>query len=251
MDARGLTALLVVFVLSVVSMGSSGAPPVVRTFTLEVTQLPDGSLAYNGQVPGPTLDVDQGDTLVVRLVNHLAVPVSFHVHGASLTVDNDGMVAHALTDIADSSAPAGGERNYTLRAIHAGTWHYHDHVMGPDGADGVAKGLYGALLVRAPGEARPDATLDLHVLDDGVNGGRGLTTTLTNVSSFEVALVGLGDRVWNVQLRAPDGSLKGSTTLAPGISERFLVDDAQPGTYAWKATMAGLPIQRTGTVTVQ
>lgn len=252
MRGRVPAVLLALLALGALAPPPAGAPPgAVREFTLVVTQLPDGSLAYNGQVPGPTLDVDAGDLLLVRLVNQLAAPVSFHAHGMALSVENDGMAAHGLTEIPDSYAPPGGEFTYAMRAAFPGAWHYHDHVMGHDGADGVAKGLYGALLVRGPGEARPDAVLDLHMLDNGANGGRGLTATLTGVDSFDVALVGLGDRVWNVELRGPDGAVVDAATLAPGVSDLFRVADAQPGTYAWTAAMVGAPLRHSGTVTVQ
>lgn len=254
MAARGPLALLALLVLLGAGAGWTAAPPAggaTREVTLTVTRLPDGALAYNGQVPGPTLDVDAGDLLLVRLVNRIDAPVSLHAHGMALAVEDDGMPAHEGTRIPDSSAPPGGEVTYALHAAFPGAWHYHDHVLGHDGAEGVAAGLYGALLVRAPGETRPDAVLDLHLLDEGPNGGRGLTATLPGVRSFDLALVGMGDRVWDVTLRGPDGATLGQATLAPGVSERIRVEDAAPGAYAWTAVMRGAPLRHAGTVVVE
>src|SRR5262249_48898577 len=36
---------------------------------------------YNGQLPGPTIRVKEGETLRVRVINELTVPTSIHWHG--------------------------------------------------------------------------------------------------------------------------------------------------------------------------
>lgn len=273
MDARLLAALVLVG-LAAAAYPTLGAPPGVpqeRAFTLEVTAVPcpqqdDGvCLAYNGQVPGPTLDINVGDTLVITLVNRIpetigaitddaalvtrlsAAPVSWHVHGTAVPNEMDGIDAHAGTNLVRSVAEPSQTFTYRTRAAFAGAWHYHDHVLGFDGAEGVDRGLYGGLLVRNGAELRPDATLDLHLLDEGANGGRGADATVAAGSSFEILVVGLENILWTVELRAPDGSLVGTTQTGPGLSSRFLVEDAQPGEYAWRAVGLGI---KTGKVVV-
>jgi FtsP/CotA-like multicopper oxidase with cupredoxin domain len=52
----------------------------------------------------------------------------------------------------------------------AGYWHYHDHAMGTDhGTAGVAKGLYGALIVRRRGDLLPDGTFTVVFNDMMIN----------------------------------------------------------------------------------
>lgn len=273
MDARLLAALVLVG-LAAAAYPTLGAPPGVpqeRAFTLEVTAVPcadqgDGvCLAYNGQIPGPTLDVNLGDTLVITLVNRIpetigaltddaalvarlsAAPVSWHVHGTAVPNDMDGIDAHEGTNLVRSVAEPSRSFTYRTRAAFAGAWHYHDHVMGFDGAEGVERGLYGGLLVRSGAELRPDHVLDLHLLDEGANGGHDANWTVEAGSSFELLVVGLENIFWTVELRDPSGALLGTTQTGPGLSARFLVEDAQPGAYVWRAVGLGI---KTGKVVV-
>lgn len=259
MDARGLVGVLaiaLVLTVGVATLGAAPGPATTRTFTLDVTEVAcatpraDGKpcLAYNGQVPGPTLDVNAGDTLVIRLVNRGTEAVSWHVHGMVLPTTMDGMRAHDGTMFEDAYAPPGGEFTYTVRAQYVGTWHYHDHVLGNDGKEGMSRGLFGALLVRNGAEARPDVTLDLHVMDKA-DGWSRLNATVPIGADVDVAVVGLGDGVWNVTLRSPAGVVVGNTLVGPGVSERLHIEDAQVGDYTWTAKY--LFYTHTGKVSVQ
>lgn len=240
------------------ALSAEPAPPQLRAFTLEVTAYACPQeivcLAYNGVTPGPLLDVNLGDTIQVTLVNriaqtlppgapaHLATArVSWHVHGTAVSIENDG--------VGDSSAPPGGSFTYTTRAAFAGSWHYHDHVIGTDGDEGTDRGLYGGLIVRTAGEPRPDAVVDLHMLDEGANGGRGLDVALDldGTPSFEMLVVGLENIPWRVTLKDPAGSTVGSADASPGLSGRIRVPDADLGTYRWSATGLGT---KSGTVVV-
>lgn len=269
---KGILALVALVAVATAAYGAPPAAPQLRDVTLTVTAAPcpqedDGvCLAYNGQIPGPTLDINLGDTLRVTMVNAIpatigdatsdpglaarlaAAEVSWHVHGTALPVASDGIAAHPGTNLVDSSTKPGGTYTHTVRAAFAGTWHYHDHVLGLDGDEGAARGLYGALLVRPAGEPRPDHVLDLHLLDGGANGGRGLHAFAAPGDRIEVVVVGLGNFLWTVTLRDPSNALVGTTLVGPGMSERLVIPTAAPGTYTWRAT-GGFPAQ-TGTVVV-
>ncbi len=231
----------------------------VRAFAFDVVAVACAStddgvcLAYGGSMPGPTLDVREGDTVVVTLTNRIAATigavaadpavkarlaaanVSYHTHGMVGPQAMDGVAAHPGTQLVGGVAPPGGSFTYTQRAAFAGTWHYHDHVLGLDGVEGTKRGLYGALVVRAAGETAPDRVFDLHLHDKGPNNGNGLTANVAAGSSFEIAIVGLGDVVWVVDVKAPDGSAIASRKVAPGTSDRVRVDVAEPGDYTWTA----------------
>src|SRR5580692_5726881 len=45
---------------------------------------------FNGQVPGPTIEAEVGDTLVVDLTNALPEPTSIHWHGLRVPAQMDG-----------------------------------------------------------------------------------------------------------------------------------------------------------------
>lgn len=235
-------------------------PPQERAYALEAvafacaTQPDKVCLGYGGAAPGPLLDVNEGDLVTLTLFNNVSrtvwaldaplavkarlanASISFHVHGTALSAAEDGVAAHAGTALVPSVAAPNGSFTYHVRAAFAGTWHYHDHVLGADGSEGIARGLYGTLLVRPPLAQRPDRVLDLHLLDKGANGGQGLDADVAAGSSFEVAVVGLGNWVWDVQLRDPSGAPVGALALGPGESESIRVDHAQAGTYRWSAT---------------
>jgi FtsP/CotA-like multicopper oxidase with cupredoxin domain len=115
--------------------------------------------AYNGMVPGPTLDVREGDSVVVHFHNQLPEATTVHWHGLHLPANDDGS---PLFPVAPGSTYV-----YTFRIPRgwAGTYWYHPH---PDARSSyqVAMGLFGALIVHAPDDplarlALPDKILIL------------------------------------------------------------------------------------------
>lgn len=251
MDRRLAAALLVAGIVAL-SVPAWSARPLEQTYGFEVTAIPCEAqlvcLAYDGQIPGPTIDVRLGDTIVVTLTNRIeetlstipgvdaqtrerlaASAASFHIHGQAIPASMDGVDAHPGTRLVRSVAEPGGSFTYRMRAAFPGTWHYHDHVLGFDGGEGIARGLYGSVVVRNGGEPQPATVLDMHLLDAGVNGGRGLPGEVPAGAPFDVVVVGLDSAIWIVTF--------GDQTLVvgPGMSERIHVESAS-GTYAWEAT---------------
>jgi len=106
--------------------------------------------AYNGRIPGPTLELTEGDHVTVRFKNELPEPTTVHWHGLSLPVDSDGSPLDPV--------PPGEERVYsfTVPTGWAGTYWYHPHPH-QETTEQVAKGLYGAVIIRAPDDPLPDS----------------------------------------------------------------------------------------------
>jgi len=98
--------------------------------------------AYNGSIPGPTLDVHEGDSVIVHFRNELPEVTTVHWHGLHVPADMDGSPLNPV--------PPGGSYTYTFRisANSAGTYWYHPH---PDRRTTyqVAMGLYGGLIIRS------------------------------------------------------------------------------------------------------
>jgi bilirubin oxidase len=146
---------------------SSGAStsPSIRVVELTITAAPTrlslshgratDVYAFNGQVPGPTLDLREGDSVIVHFRNELPEPSTIHWHGIHLPFMADGSPFHPV--------PPGGTHDYVFRLKpgSAGTYWYHPH---PHHATThqVTKGLFGALVVRAPDD--PLANLPERVL---------------------------------------------------------------------------------------
>jgi FtsP/CotA-like multicopper oxidase with cupredoxin domain len=116
--------------------------------------------AYNGQVPGPTLEVREGDRVIVHFRNDLTVPTTVHWHGLHIPASSDGSPFHPV-------AP-GAQHDYvfTIPRGSAGTYWYHPHPHHQTGYQ-VAKGLYGAIVVRAADDPLPASLPDkLLILSD-------------------------------------------------------------------------------------
>lgn len=115
--------------------------------------------AYNGQIPGPTLEVHEGDRVIIHFRNELSEPTTVHWHGLNLPADADGSPFNPV---------APGEKYdyvFTIGPGTAGTYWYHPH---PDRRSGyqVAKGLFGAIIIRAPDDPLPSIPEKLLILAD-------------------------------------------------------------------------------------
>lgn len=95
------------------------------------------------QYPGPTLIVDQGDTVTINLRNELPVPVSIVFPGQQGVASSGGSPGLLTAEVpADNGASV---VSYTFTATHAGTYQYHSGTQ-PDLQ--VEMGLIGAIIVR-------------------------------------------------------------------------------------------------------
>jgi FtsP/CotA-like multicopper oxidase with cupredoxin domain len=101
--------------------------------------------AFNGQYPGPLLQVAQGAQITVELTNALDQPTTVHWHGVRLDNANDG-----VPDMTQRAVAPGERFTYHLRFPDAGIYWYHPHVREDVQQD---LGLYGNIMVRSP---RPD-----------------------------------------------------------------------------------------------
>ena len=127
-----------------------------------VTLVPDTTTAvyaYNGRVPGPTLEAREGDRVVIHFRNDLPEPTTVHWHGLHIPAVSDGSPFHPV-------AP-GQQRDYafTLPPGSAGTYWYHPH---PDHMTGgqIGRGLYGTIVVRPEIDPLPALREQLLVLSD-------------------------------------------------------------------------------------
>ena len=103
---------------------------------------------YNGSSPGPTLELTEGDRVIIHFQNNLPEPTTIHWHGIHLPASQDGSPFDPVA--------AGGKRDYTFTIPKgsAGTYWYHPHLHHRTGYQ-IAKGLVGAIIVRAPDDPLP------------------------------------------------------------------------------------------------
>ncbi|HJU90288.1 MAG TPA: multicopper oxidase family protein [Gemmatimonadaceae bacterium] len=112
--------------------------------------------AFNGQIPGPTIEANVGDVLEIRFTNRLPEPTVIHWHGLQVPAAMDG------TDMVQRPITPGQTFTYRFKLPDAGTFWYHPHM---NETVQLERGLYGAIVVRAPNEPRMDAERVI-VLDD-------------------------------------------------------------------------------------
>lgn len=107
-------------------------------------------------VPGPLLDVRQGQQVEVRFDNLLPVETTIHWHGIRLDAAMDG------SNISQSPVAAGGSFTYSFVARDPGFFWYHPHLSADEQ---VEAGLQAPLVVR--GGVEPDVSAErFFVLDD-------------------------------------------------------------------------------------
>jgi FtsP/CotA-like multicopper oxidase with cupredoxin domain len=106
-------------------------------------------------MPGPLLEAEVGDTLVVNFRNRTGAPVTVHPHGVFYTADMDGAYKGKFTQPGGFVKP-GKTFQYVwdCRPGTEGVWPYHDH--GPLDPLPLYKGLFGLIHVRPRDTPRAD-----------------------------------------------------------------------------------------------
>ena len=127
--------------------------PTVRAFTLEGD---DRSGTHPASVPGPPLILTQDEPVDVTVFNALDQPTGVHWHGLELESYSDGVAGWSGMGarIAPAVMPSDSfTAHLTLR--RPGTFMYHSHL---NDVDQLSSGMYGAILVMAPGEVYDPST---------------------------------------------------------------------------------------------
>ena len=110
--------------------------------------------AFNRQVPGPRLQLMQGDTVRINFHNTLPESTTVHWHGLIVPNEMDGPA-----EITQEPVKPGGTYTYEFTVAQAGTYFYHTH----DHADRQQSfGLYGALII-APRDPATETPADYDV----------------------------------------------------------------------------------------
>ena len=125
-----------------------------------------GGYAFNGQQPGPLLEVTRGSEVVVAFANHLPDSTAIHWHGIRLDNASDG-----VPGLTQPPIPPGGSFVYRLRFPDAGIYWYHAHAR-----EDIQQelGLYANLLVRTADTAwTPANREEILILDDVLVGDAG------------------------------------------------------------------------------
>ena len=94
--------------------------------------------AINGQIPGPTLVWEEGETVTLHVTNHLKKYSSIHWHGIVLPFQMDGVPGISYKGIAP-----GETFTYRFKVNQHGTFWYHSHSEFQE-----QTGMYGAIVIK-------------------------------------------------------------------------------------------------------
>ncbi|MEO8029423.1 MAG: multicopper oxidase family protein [Gemmatimonadota bacterium] len=197
-------------------------------------------LGFNGQSPGPLIEVERGAEVFVRLVNRLSMPTTVHWHGIRLDNRFDG-----VPDPGHPAVQPGDSFLYTIHFPDAGIFWYHPHVREDIQQD---LGLYGNLFVT------PDAGTALAgpirreflVLDDLLVGDEGLVPygrelpTHAAMGRFGNVMLINGESDWRATVRGGEvvrfyltnAASSRTFNLSFGAGSRIKVVGSDQGSFA-------------------
>ncbi|HEV7241309.1 MAG TPA: multicopper oxidase family protein [Thermoanaerobaculia bacterium] len=168
---------------------------------------------YNGQVPGPTIELTQSVPVEIQFTNRLSEPTLIHWHGLRIPAAMDG------TDSTQKPVQPGETFTYRFTPPDAGTFWYHPHA---NETEQLEKGLYGAFIVRGADEPVVDREQTL-ILDD-VNADK--QGRLAKFGGFRERHDGReGD------IRLINGKAEPQLTIAAGQIERWRIINASSARY--------------------
>jgi FtsP/CotA-like multicopper oxidase with cupredoxin domain len=100
-------------------------------------------MTYDGLFPGPMIEANAGDEIVVHFTNALEEPTTIHWHGMRVpdAMDGNPRIREPL--------PPGGTFDYRFTAREAASYWYHPHHRAHEQLE---RGLYGSIVVRAPND---------------------------------------------------------------------------------------------------
>ncbi|MEP6463883.1 MAG: multicopper oxidase family protein [Frankiaceae bacterium] len=184
--------------------------------TIRVAGRAATTLGYNGGVPGPTLRLQPGDRLQVRLVNWLRTPTNLHVHGLHVSPDGNG--DNPFVQVGPDET---FDYDHQLPKEHPpGVYWYHPHHHGMV-ADQIYSGLYGAIIV-GDADLVPVIRERMLVISDMTLDGTG---RLQPPSTTARMLGREGDLI------LVNGQTRPRLTTRPGARERWRVVNACTSRY--------------------
>jgi suppressor of ftsI len=188
---------------------------------------------YDGQHPGPLLQVRQGATIVVDFRNAIDQPSAVHWHGIRLENRSDGAVG-----VTQDPVEPGGRFTYRVHFRDAGIYWYHPHVREDVQQD---LGLAGNILVAPAGRGywNPVHREEVLLLDDLLADASGRPMP----HGAEAPTHALSGRHGTLTL--VNGEPRWSLTVRRGEVVRFHLTNAA-GARFFNVSLGGVPLKVVG-----
>lgn len=185
-------------------------------------------MTYNGQVPGPTIRLREGERVRMALKNELLEPTTIHWHGVDVPNPMDG-----IPGISQKTVQSGETFVYEFEARLAGTRWYHTHFAEHKQMD---LGLAAPLIIE-PADPEPFATDREYtlILDDWATGtGRPLPSTREGTAgprgSMGGMMGGMGGMIGGGMGGMMDGGMMGMGGQTPAYDTMAINGKAYPAT---------------------
>ena len=193
---------------------------------MTVDSIPGGGpfIGVNGLLPGPTLVVTEGQTVIIEVTNALInKEVSIHWHGQ---FQNNTPWMDGVDHITQCPIPTYARFRYIFKASPSGTMWYHSHV-----GTQRTEGLFGALIVRDKGTVFNDAQSRLRsLIEPGssfqiVDNPNHTMTFLDwqDVDAVEITIMTINRERTNdsMERRGPDGTIISRLPFHAGLINGF------------------------------
>jgi FtsP/CotA-like multicopper oxidase with cupredoxin domain len=226
------------------------------------TLIADGKKAVagvtiDGNMPGPEIRVREGDTLRVRVENHLRdQPTSIHWHGLLVPAGMDG-----VPDVSNAPIPSRGVFVYEYPLRQSGTYWYHSHVgfqeqvglFGPmvveeadgwAGADRDAVVMLGDWLDRSPEQVFAELRAGTREAGQGMKGmpGGAMKGDAAKPAAMKPDLSDVDYAAFLLNGRAPSDPW--TLAVTPGERLRLRIVNAAASTY-FRVALDGIPLRVT------
>lgn len=109
---------------------------------------------FNGSVPGPTIEVVEGDRVRMIVDNHLPEPTSIHWHGFEIPIKMDG-----VPGISQPLIQPGGRFVYEFTLHQKGTFFYHSHMAMQE-----MMGMIGLFIMHPKNDFQPKVDKDFGII---------------------------------------------------------------------------------------
>lgn len=165
-------------------------------------------IGYNGSIPGPFIQVEQGSTITINFTNETEIPSTIHSHGLRLDYRNDG-----TPGLSQQEVKPGAGFTYTLTFPDSGSFWYHPHVREDYAQELGQYGTYNVLPNESIAPVNQEVPL---IVDDLLMENEAISKFYKDKTNF--ALMG---RFGNVML--VNGSVKPSFSYPQGSVIRYAI----------------------------
>ncbi len=109
---------------------------------------------FNGSMPGPTIEVNQGDRVRFIVENRLPEVFSMHWHGLEVPIEMDG-----VPGVTQDPTPPGASFTYEFTLHQHGTFFYHSHMAMQE-----MMGMIGLFIIHPSEPYRPHVDRDFGLI---------------------------------------------------------------------------------------